>query len=406
MGSVPPTIVTGKLKHASTFLHFIMSQTISSRESAIAGILRTPFIKPDACLAEVPDEELIRIVAGELLFSSAIHPSSIDTVIVASSAPVGRAVMDEVASSCRSLGFDTHFRLLSISSGFGSDLAALMDAAMRVSSGDTEAALIIGLGTGEGFPRKSLDLRSYPSMKVTDRYPSTFEERIAYAEASIRKASARARRGTMAGVCKIGFPPYFESIFEKDGIERGINPTDFCLQENFDNSGKQMLVCDFIAPSRIGLGALLLTTTERAHSAGSGRILRITGLKHIGIPKHLLGAGAAIALGSLLSEEAVSLEDIGVLEVMETTSAQAISTLKHLEIDSKRFIIADRDETDGRPTVNPSGGSLAFGFVSSCSGIMMLINATDYMAQNQIQLGAVAYEDVRGEAMTVLLESV
>jgi len=86
------------------------------REAAVAGVLRTPFVKPESSFGEVPVPDIIRLVIGELLFSYAIDPSSIDTVFIASPRPVPEGALDDLRSACRSLGFDSHFKLITVCS--------------------------------------------------------------------------------------------------------------------------------------------------------------------------------------------------------------------------------------------------------------------------------------------------
>jgi acetyl-CoA acetyltransferase len=382
------------------------------REAAAAGILRTPFVKPGTSFKGVPESELIRLVAGELLFSTSIEPSTIDTVIIASSFPVDRAVFRQVSSSCRSLGFDRHLRVISLCSGLVSDLGALMEAAMRISTGDSEAVLVIGVGVGEDvsegrFRRQLPEMALFPSPEVAEHYPSTLEERRTYLETSINRAQDALKEGNKTGMKPITLPPYYDSSVELDDITRADAMEETWPSAEYLEGLPPMLVCDFMAPPREGVGALILTTVEKARSSDTGWAFRTTGFKHLGVPGHLRGAGAAVALESLLMEHQLSVEDIDVLEVMETTSAQVLSTLKRLKSHSLSVDGAGRvseDDTPGRLKVNPSGGSLAYGLVPSCTGIMMLAGLTEHLALGSARLGAVVSEDAGGEALALLIE--
>ena len=121
--------------------------------------------------------------------------------------------------------------------------------------------------------------------------------------------------------------------------------------------------------------------------------------KHLGVPAHLRGAGAAVALEALLKERQLPIERLDELEIMETTSAQVLSSLKALQPNSPLG-----DGGGKEFSVNSSGGSLACGRVPSCSGIRMLAGLTERLEKNKGHIGAVVYEDSGNDALALLVE--
>ncbi len=383
------------------------------REAAVAGVLRTPFVKPESSFRGVPEADLIRLVIGELLFSYSIEPSSIDTVFVASFRPVREEVLCELRSACRSLGFDSHFRLITMCSGGISDLVALTAAVTRVSTGDSDVSLVVGVGIGEGdgvrsFNRGGPGQNHFPCRMVIDRYPSTYRDRLSFRAESDRKArdSSTGSRGT--GLMPLSMPPYFDRIIQRDDL------TDYEVENAPWDTGTgpeelpAELFLDFTAPQREGAGAIALTSMESSVGCVSGSRLRITGFRHLGIPPHLGGLGAAVALESLLSEKRVSLDEIDVFEILELTTAQTISSLEHLRslLPRDEAFCVGNGEDGGVLTVNPFGGSLVYGFVPSCSGILMIASLMEYCNHTKSQVGAVLCEDPSGEAVALTVEKV
>lgn len=362
------------------------------REAAVAGVLRTPFLKPGTSFSGVPEAEIIRLVTGELLFSSMIEPSIIDTVVLASSFPSERSVHRDVHSSCMALGFDRHFRIFSLYSGDSSDLTAIVETAMRISTGESEAAIVVGVGVGKNvFGQELPHVSNFPSLEVVERYPSTLEERESYVKNSIEKAREASEEGNRSGMKLMALPPLFEEVIDRDDLVETDEPGD--------NELPRVMMCDFYAPQREGVGALLLTTADKVKAKGKDEVFVLSQFKHLGVPAHLRGAGAAVALEALLKERQLPIDHLDELEIMETTSAQVLSSLKALQSTSPLG-----DGTEKEFSVNSSGGSLACGSVPSCSGIRMLAGLTERLGKNNGRLGALACEGSGNEALALLVE--
>jgi acetyl-CoA acyltransferase len=377
------------------------------REAAVTGILRTPFVKPGTCFSGVPESALIKLVASELLFSSTIDPALVDTLLIASSYPIDRHVIHEIRITCRKLGFDPHVRVISLNSGTVTDLSAFVSAALKISSGESEAAMVIGVGIGGAlFSQDTVDTTGYPAAEVIERYPSTFEEREEYVKNSISKAHDALLEGYRMGLVQIPLPPLFGEIVNQDHFVETDQPDERQDAEESSAELPPVFTCDFTAPQREGLGALLLTTAERARSLTDEDVFIISGSRHIGVPPHLRGAGAAVALDSLLTDNQLSFADVEILEIMETTSAQVLSSLKALRTKSPGGNTGGTETADGfgAIVVNPSGGSLATGYVPSCSGIRMLAGLTEHLTKRKARLGAVACEAAGSDAVALLLE--
>jgi acetyl-CoA acetyltransferase len=376
------------------------------REAVIAGVVRTPFVKPGSSFRGIPEAEVARLVIAELLFSSSFDPSHIDTILIASCLPLDQTMPLELSSSCRALGFDRHFRVISLCSGSISDLAALNEAYMRISTGESDGAIVIGVGVGdvrgaEPLPPGEREILRYPGSQVNERYSSTFENRRSYTTETVRKAREARAAGRNKGMTPLPVPPFFEYILDRDDI---FEPHDTEYRGELD----PVMLCDVTADRREGLAALILTTAERVQNLEDDAGCRISCCRHLGVPDHLRGIGAAIALESLLAENQLSLYDMDVLEIGEMTAAQVLSSLAYLRVHSPQG--GPIGEPEGRAgetlQINPTGGSLGYGFVPAVSGITMFAAMRENLAREHRGRGAICSEDFHGQAHACIVERI
>jgi acetyl-CoA acetyltransferase len=375
------------------------------REVSVAGITRTPFVSPGSSFEGIPESELIRLTVADLLFSSRIDTSSIDTLLIASSRPLAETVLEEASSTCRLLGCDGYIKVISVGARVSSDLAAFLVAAMKIKSHESQAAIVVGAGLNAappGVPNPGAS--RFPSREVARQYPSNYTQRKEYVSASLAKHEAAAQAGRRAGLAPVILPPYYDRVVDADALP------DADRRERPEGEEGEVALpfplegYEFMPAPREGLGAILLTTTDSARSSGSTMVSSLRGFTQIGLPHHLRGAGAAVALECLAREETILIQDIEVFEVSEVTSAQALSTLKRLQEQrgEDTGVPAASERDDAR--INPAGGALAYGTVPSAGGIRMLASLMESMMTMGAHVGALAFEDPAGEAFAILLE--
>jgi len=290
-------------------------------------------------------------------------------------------------------------------------MLALTEAAMHVIAGESDVSLIAGAGIGLGGGAGGInDVRwamdRFPFHEVVDRYPSTCSDRLSFRNESVRKAKDTASGSHGTGLIPLSLPPYFDRVISRDDLmdyEPEPSPADsgpWCEEPAVE------LVFDFSAPYREGAGVIALRSMENSSCGAPDVPFRLTGFRHLGVPPHLGGLGAAVALESLLSDKNTAVETIDVVEILELTTAQTISSLKRI-----RSLLPRDGDNGGNPgaagpvfSVNPHGGSLVYGHVPACSGIHMIASLMEYLNGTRSRTGAVLCEEPSGEAVALTFE--
>jgi acetyl-CoA acetyltransferase len=354
--------------------------------------MRTPFVQPASSYHGISESELIRLTIAEMLFTTHVDPSCIDTLLIASSWPIGGTVLEEAASTCRLLGCDGYLKVIPLDARISSDLAALFIAAAKIRSHESRAALVVGAGLGDVLTAVSAFRdEGFPSREIARQYPSRSRERTEYVEQSRAKYDAAMKRGHDACIRPVILPPYYEQPVTED--ERPVDQpgTTPEVQEK-----------ELMPPIRAGLGAVLLAGTECPGLGAEAVTRRLGGFVQIGIPPSLRGAGAAVALECLLRQEEIQHGNIELLELSEISPAQALSTVKRMRETGSGGAGLEESERDCM-RINPAGGALAYGFAPCASGIRMLASLLRSMDETGARSGALAFEDPAGEAFAFLV---
>ena len=116
-----------------------------------------------------------------------------------------------------------------------------------------------------------------------------------------------------------------------------------------------------------GAAALLLASSEKAHSLGLKPKLRWLGSAVAGVDPGVMGYGPVPATEKLLKRFGLNIDDIGLVELNEAFAAQTIGCMRRLGLD--------HDKT------NVNGGAIALGHPTGCSGARILVTLMHEMAR-------------------------
>ena len=143
-----------------------------------------------------------------------------------------------------------------------------------------------------------------------------------------------------------------------------------------------------------GAAALLIASGAAVREYQLQPLARIVGGATVGVPPRIMGIGPAPAISKLLAQHKLQLDDVGVIEINEAFAAQALASLRQLDL------------TDDDPRVNINGGAIALGHPLGMSGARITGTATlELHHQNQNHALAAMCIGV-GQGIAIALEAV
>jgi acetyl-CoA C-acetyltransferase len=135
--------------------------------------------------------------------------------------------------------------------------------------------------------------------------------------------------------------------------------------------------------------AVVLMSEEKAAELGAPVRARILSYASCGVDPAIMGIGPVPAVRKVLERAGVELDDIGVIELNEAFSAQALAVMKELDLDPAR--------------VNPNGGAVALGHPIGATGAAITAKALAEMEREDLRYGLVTLCIGGGQGIAMLL---
>lgn len=143
-----------------------------------------------------------------------------------------------------------------------------------------------------------------------------------------------------------------------------------------------------------GASAVLLMSRTRAGELGLEPMARIRGIASSGVAPQVMGLGPVGAVGKVLSQAGLSLDDIRLIELNEAFAAQSIGCIRQLGLEDRMDII------------NVNGGAIALGHPIGSSGSRIIVTLVHEMRRRGLELGLATLCAAGGMGMAAVLELV
>jgi acetyl-CoA C-acetyltransferase len=402
----------------------------SQREAYIYGGFRSPFGKHGGSLAALRPDDLAAMVIKGTLDHFKINPSEIDDVILGCANQAGEDSRNVARNAVLASGLPTTIPGITVNRLCASGLAAVVDAARAIKSGDGQLFIAGGVESmtrapfvmGKADSAYSRELKCFdttigsrfPNQKVMDQYgahsmPETGDEvardlKISRNEAdqfaarSQEKFEAARARGFFDGeILPITLP----------GKGKNIPPTIFSADEG-PRPGTGVDKLSALKPlfsqgivtagnaSSINDGAAALVIADQAFGAKYGvkPLVTVVGSAAFGVDPRIMGLGPVNATKKLLSKLGLSLKDMDIIEINEAFATQVLGCLRGLEIafDDSR--------------VNPNGGAIAVGHPLGASGARLALTASRQLCEGHGRYALVSLCVGMGQGLAVILKRV
>ncbi len=366
------------------------------REVVICSPLRTPVGRMGGALSTVPALELATTVLRALLERTGIDPATIDGVIAAQGYPtmeapaIGRVAALDAGFPVTTTGYQLDRRC-------GSGLQAVLNAAMEVQTGVSDAVIAVGVESMSNAPlytvegrrgvsgaglllhdalargRETVGGRRFPTPEgnvgsaelLRADYGISREAQDAFALRSHQRAVAAQESGAFdAELVSVEVPGRRGSVT----VDRDEHPRADTTLEALAGLravlGRRDPEATVTAGNSSGqndaAAACIVTTPQRAAELGLVPVLRLVSWAAAGNDPLRFGVAPVPAANLALERAGIRLADLDVIELNEAFAVQVLACLADWGLDAED------------PRLNPRGSGISLGHPIGATGIRML----------------------------------
>ncbi len=391
----------------------------TARDVVFVDGVRTPFGKagPKGLYAQTrADDMVVRAIRELMRRNPSLPPERVDEVAIAATTQTGDQGLTIGRSAAVLAGLPKSVPGYAIDRMCAGAMTAVTTSGAGISFGSYDVAIAGGVEhmgrhpMGEGVdpnPRFLADRLVAPSALVMgstaenlhDRFPGITKERAdAYAVRSQQKVAA----AYAAGKIQPDLVPTAVRSAEKgwglatedEPPRPGTTLDDLAkLKTPFRVHGN--VTAGNAAGLNDGATACLLAAEDVARELGLTPKMRLVDFSFAGVEPEVMGVGPVPATEKLLARNALTMDDIGLIEINEAFAVQVLAFLEH-------FKIADDD-----PRVNPWGGAIALGHPLASSGVRLMSQlARLFEERTDVRYGLTTMCVGMGMGGTVLWENV
>lgn len=361
----------------------------------IADIARTPWGKPNGSMEKLTSSDLAAAVLKKLLERTGVAADVVDQVVFGQAHPstmpnnIGHYAWLKAELPVEVPGY-------TVQSNTASALQAVRSAFYLIASGNEQVVIAGGADSYSAAPFVMRDVRNHfhsqdrviiDSLDEAERctQPVQMSRLAQYQKVHPAQQSAQAKAFAVkshenAGHFKALYGSQLTGVSYTDRKNGEIRITDDEWLASAPGSDEPL------APYADGAAATMLMSAQRAAALGIVPKAELLGFAVAGgdtVNRHETGAASA---KKLLQSKNLSMKDIAVVEVLENSAQDVLSTVQAL---------------GGAASVNPLGGALAYGLNDGAEGIAMLDRIV--VALNPGQIGLLCLYGAGGQGMSALV---
>jgi acetyl-CoA C-acetyltransferase len=370
----------------------------------VIDIVRTPVGKFGGTLASVrPDDLAAHVIQSILSRNPNINPAEIDEVILGAANQAGEDNRNVARMALLLAGLPTSVPGYTVNRLCASGLQSIMNGAMSIAAG--QAHLVLAGGTesmtrapfvmakaesayarsseifdttiGWRFTNKTLAKMYHPysmgetAENVAEQFNISREDQDQFAyETQLNWKKAHDSGLFTQEIVAVPIPqkkgePVLFSTDEHPRLS-DVN-TLAALKPAFRDGGS--VTAGNSSGINDGAAVCILASEEMVTQLGLKPMARIAGFAAAGVDPSIMGIGPVPATQKALKNAGLTVDQIGVAELNEAFAAQAIASMRELNID--------------RSIVNPNGGSIAIGHPLGASGTRISATLLHHMQRNK-----------------------
>ena len=385
----------------------------------ISSAARTAIGSYGKSLKDIPPTDLGATAATAAIERAGLEPDQIDHVVFGNVIHTEPADMYMARVVGMKAGIPKETPAFTVNRLCGTGVQAIVSATQAIQSGDIDVALAGGAesmsrgpywmpdarwGSKMG-PAKMVDpvmggltdpfneiLMGVTAENLAERMGITREEQDAFAVESHRRAAEAREAGRFDDeIVPVAVKVKRETVdFTRDEHirEDASLETMAKLPTVFKKEGGTVTAGNASGMNDAG-AAVVLMSQEKAEELGAPVRARILSYASCGVDPEIMGIGPVPAVRKVLDRAGVKLEDIGVIELNEAFSAQALAVMKDLDLDPAK--------------VNPNGGAVALGHPIGATGAAITAKALSEMERHDHEYGLVTLCIGGGQGIAMLL---
>jgi acetyl-CoA C-acetyltransferase len=394
------------------------------KDSAVTNVVissaaRTAIGSYGKSLKDIPPTDLGATAATAAIERAGLEPDQIDHVVFGNVIHTEPADMYMARVVGMKAGIPKETPAFTVNRLCGTGVQAIVSATQAIQSGDIDVALAGGAesmsrgpywmpdarwGSKMG-PAKMVDpvmggltdpfneiLMGVTAENLAERMAITREEQDAFAVESHRRAAEAREAGRFDDeIVPVAVKVKRETVdFTRDEHirEDASLETMAKLPTVFKKEGGTVTAGNASGMNDAG-AAVVLMSQEKAEELGAPVRARILSYASCGVDPEIMGIGPVPAVRKVLDRAGVKLEDIGVIELNEAFSAQALAVMKDLDLDPAK--------------VNPNGGAVALGHPIGATGAAITAKALSEMERHDHEYGLVTLCIGGGQGIAMLL---
>lgn len=338
-------------------------------KAVISSYARSPFhFARKGRLAGVRPDELAAQVVKGLLARSDIDPALFEDIVLGCAYPEAAQGNNLARIVGLLVGLPIEVGGMTVNRFCGSSMQAVHIAAAQIEAGIGEAFLCVGVESMTMVPQGGFNFSPHPRLRaesdaylsmgdtaenVADRWQVSRGDQELLALESHRKAAAARDAGRLGAEIVPIVTDTGESI-DTDGCIRPGTTLEAlaALKPVFRPNGT--VTAGTSSPLTDGAAALIVTSDAFAARHRLPVLARITSFATVGVDPALMGIGPIPATRKALARAGIGVDDLGVVELNEAFSSQALACIRDLGLDPAR--------------VNLDGGGLAIGHPLGATG--------------------------------------
>ena len=360
-------------------------------EAVIVDCLRTPAGKaPRGSLRNTrPDDLAATVIGGLLKRHPQIPPNEIDDVILGCAMPEAESGMNMARIAALRAGLPDTVPAVTINRFCSSGLQAIAMAAEKIRSGMAHTVLAGGAESMSMLPRGGHGFA--PNPWLVDHRPETYINMGLTAENVQRKynvsredADAFALRSHQNALAAQQSGKFDEEIvpvetaagpYNKDEGPRADTTLEALAKLKPVFHAQGTVTAGNSSQTSDGAAMALVMSEKRARELGLKPRLRFVSFAVGGVPPEIMGIGPIVAIPKAVALAGIQLDDIGVIELNEAFSAQALAVIREAGLNQE--------------IVNVNGGAVALGHPLGCTGAKLTATILREMERRQTRYGMV-----------------
>ncbi|MFC9841064.1 thiolase family protein [Rhodococcus sp. NPDC127530] len=406
-------------------------------DAFLLGGVRTPVGRYGGSLSHLRTDDLLGRTMAAACERTSVPLDKIEDIVAGCVNPAHEGMGDIARWSALAAGFPESVPAITVNRFCASSLSAAISIAHAISSDEMKIGLAGGVesmsrsgwalmkgdapfmprgpvfmldtmwaGAG-GPPNPTLLARNayiemmQTAQNVADRYNLTREEIDAFALRSHQHAAAARDSGRLAmEIEPVEIPASRKAParrFEHDESIRG-DTTAEKLAALAPQPNTTQMTAGNSSPLNDGASAVILASRAAAENLGVEPLARVVASATYALDPQIMGIAPAFAIPKALARAGLNPGDIGVWEIHEAYSAQALGVLRELPHQLDGFEIPDE-------RLNPNGGAVAIGHPFGSSGTRYVLTLATELRLREARYGALGVCVGSGQGVALVLEN-